>query len=184
MRRWFLLSSLAVAVAVFLPTPITAATKNTAEFLSGTVKGIPENTLGSLESSDPAELRFVYGKAMFAVPYKSITDARIVDPPGRRLWRVPVPRLSKGARYLTITYREGDNPFMMTFKAPAGEISDLVGTIEERRKGPQSGAAKTSAKAEPETWWGDKYWRTNRNKTKWPTTEAGDTTSVPAGTKY
>ena len=184
MRRWFLLSSIAAAIAAFLPTPIHAAAKDTVSYLSGTVKGIPQNTAGSFETSDPAELRFVYGKATFAVPYRSITDARITDPPGRHLWRVPVPKLGKSPHYLTLTFRNEDKPLMMTFKAPAGELSELVSTIEERRKGPQSAAARPALKTDQEAWWCDRYWRTNRNKSKWPSAESGEAGVPAAGTKY
>lgn len=230
MRRSFLI---AAAVFSMVPAATWAGTANTVEFVGGNVKSIPANTTGSLDASGSSELSFHYGKSVLRVPYQSIVHTEVTEPTGMHLWRVPVPKLGKGARFLNISYKDGESTRMLTFKAPAGNVSELVSTIEQHRnpkpqlsakesnpeakaaskekaskeKTPKHVASKASksdkkskkseeiAKAEkpaPEKkadiktdtaeWWGDSYWRTTRNKTKWPQVPA-DNTGVPAGTK-
>src|SRR3984893_13181386 len=172
MRRSLLLIVLTATVALLTPAAIYAASPNTALLVGGTVKGIPANSVGSLDVTNSTELRFRYGKSVFALPYQEITNTEVVEPAGRHLLGVPVPTLGKGSRLLNITFKEGDDTRMLTFKAPARTVSNLVSTIDDRRQGPKASSASASAKGSvtqtPEVWWGDKYWRTNRNKAKWP----------------
>src|SRR5205085_764953 len=88
--------------------------------------------------------RFQYGKSQLTVPYASITTTEVTEPTGMHLWRVPVPKVGKGARFLNISYRDGENTRMMTFKAPAGTVSGLANTINQKRKDPK---LEISAKA-------------------------------------
>jgi hypothetical protein len=131
-------------------------------------------------------LRFRYGKSVFALPYQQITNTQVVEPDGKHLWKVPVPTLGKGSRLLTITFKDGDESRMLTFKAPAYTVSHLLSTIDDRRQTPKTASVSASASAKasvtetPEVWWGDRYWRTNRNKAKWP---EGETQGVSAATK-
>lgn len=182
MRRWLLLIALSGIVALLMPAAASAATAGTAEFMGGTVKIIPANSVGLLDTGNFAEFRFHYGNSVFAIPYQNITGTQVVEPVVRHIWRVPVPKIGEGSRFLTITYREGEDSRMLTFKAPTGEISRLVRTIDERRKGPAYASDKASLKTDTEAWWGDKYWRTTRNKPTWPS--ESDSQGVQAGTKY
>jgi len=187
MRRSLLLIVLTATVALMTPAAIYAASPNTALLVSGTVKGIPANSVGSLDVTNSAELRFHYGKSVFALPYQQITNTQVVEPDGRHLWKVHVPTLGKGSRLLTITFKDGDASRMLTFKAPAPTVSHLVSTIDDRRETPKTASpASTSAKASvtqtPELWWGDRYWKTNRNKAKWPAPES-EAQGVPTATK-
>jgi hypothetical protein len=152
-------------IVLIMPPEISAGTAKTAEFVSGSEKSIPANTLGSLDVDNPTELRFHYGQTVFALPYQKITGTEVVEPNGRHLWKVKVPPIGKSSRFLTITYKEGETSRMMTFKAPTNQVSHLVSTIDERRK--PNDLAKSS-----EDWWGDKVWRTTRNKSKWPSPDA------------
>lgn len=214
MRRfWFITAT----VALLMPITTLAGTATTAEFVSGTVKSIPANTTGSLDLGSSTELRFRYGKSVFSLPYTNITQTEVLEPVGKHLWRVPVPKMGKGARFLNISYRDGDNSRMLTFRASTSAVTGLVSTINERRKDPRTAAAtapapprltvpKTqtatakaltpapapapaSAKAAPsiktdnQAWWGDQYWRTNRNKAKWPEVPGETSPGVPSGTK-
>ncbi len=160
-------------IVLIMPPAISAATAKTAEFVSGTEKTIPVNTLGSLDADSATELRFHYGQAVFALPYQKITGAEVVEPNSRHLWKVKVPPI-KSSRFLTITYKEGETSRMMTFKAPTNQVTNLVSIIDERRK------PKDLAKSADE-WWGDKVWRTTRNKSKWPNP---DSDSQGTATKF
>jgi len=161
MRLSLLSVFMLATVVLIMPPEISAGTAKTAEFVSGSEKTIPANTLGSLDVDSSTELRFHYGQAVFALPYQKITGTEVVEPNGRHLWKVKMPPIGKSSRFLTITYKEGETSRMMTFRAPTNQVSYLVSTIDERRK------PKDLAKASDE-WWGDKVWRTTRNKSKWP----------------
>jgi len=190
--------SLFITAAVALLTPITtlAGTATTAEFVSGTVMSIPAHTTGSLDTGSSTELRFRYGKSVFSLPYTNITHAEVTEPWGKHLWRVPVPKLGKSERFLNISYREGSDSRMLTFKAPTSAVKGLLSNIKEHREDPRhvTAAAPTTGAAPPPAkppsiktdtvaWWGDRYWRTTRNKAKWPDVPAENAPGVPAGTK-
>jgi hypothetical protein len=216
------------AVALLTPSMSLAGTATAAEFVSGTVKSIPVNTSGSLDAGGTTDLRFRYGKSVFSLPYKNITTAEVTEPIGKHLWKVPVPKVGKSARFLNISYREGTETRMLTFRAPTSAVNDVVASINAHRKGTESTTATTSApppppahakakapakapahakakapakapapvtaapaatasapsiKTDTEDWWGDRYWRTTRNKGKWPEVPAENAPGVPAGTK-
>lgn len=181
MRRLFVI---ATAVALLMSPTMLARTATTAEFVSGTVKSIPANTTGSLDAGSSSELSFHYGKSVFSLPYRNITSTEVTEPTGHHIWKVPVPKLGKSPRFLNITYKDGDSSRMLTFKAPASAVTALVHAIDDRRREPQTAAAKAAAiKTDTEAWWGDRYWRTSRNKQKWPDVPAENSPGVPAGTK-
>ena len=184
MRRFLLLSAFAV---VLTPVIMWAGTGAPAEYVGGTVKSIPANTNGALDASNGPDLLFKYGKTVFSVPYQKITDTQITEPDGHHLWKVPVPKIiGRGERLLNITYRDGDNTRMLTFKGSASSFKEIVDTIDGHRKDTQPVAAFTArppAKPVVEDWWGDKYWRTTRNKAKWPQIPQDNAPGVPGGSK-
>ncbi len=183
MRHLFVL---AASVALSVPSTMFAGSGTTVEFVSGTVKSIPANTTGSLDTEGSSELSFHYGKSVFSLPYHSITNTEVTEPSGHHLWKVPVPKIGKNARFLNISYREGENTRMVTFKSNPGTVTAVVNAINDHRKDPKpaTAAVKTpSVKTEGETWWGDQYWRTTRNKAKWPQASPENAPGIPAGTK-
>jgi hypothetical protein len=163
----------------------SAATKpQTAEFVSGTIKTIPANTAGALDANSDSELRFHYGNSIFAIAYQRITNAQVVEPSGHHLWKVPVPSLGKGTRLISISFRDAEGNGMVTFRAPASDAKNIARAIEQHRGNPATLAARKPAKAAQETWWGDKYWKTTRNKDRWPSAQPSDSPGTPAaGTK-
>ena len=181
MRRPLLLSALA---ALLVSGNMFAGTGAPAEYVSGTVKTIPANASGSLDAG--SELTFHYGKSVFAVPYNKITDTQITEPSGHHVWKVPVPKVvGRGERLLNITYREGDSSRMATFKGSASSLKEVADAIDGHRKDQQalSFAPRPAAKPVVEDWWGDKYWRTTRNKNKWPEIPQDNAPGVPGGSK-
>src|ERR1700758_4097404 len=106
MRRSVLISAV---LAFVTPSMTLARTSTTVEFVSGNVKSIPANTTGSMDTASPSDLTFHFGKSVFSLPYQTITNTEVTEPTGHHLWRVPVPKLGKNARFLNITYREGES---------------------------------------------------------------------------
>jgi len=176
--------SLLISAALVLASPsmwAASAKADNTEFVSGTIKSIPSKTKGALDISDPSELRFRYANSVYAIPYGKISNAQVVEPVGHHLWKLPVPPMGKTARLLSISFRDGDATSMVTFRAPAGEALAVARTIDERRTDPKLAAVPSTPGKE--TWWGDRYWRTNRNKDKWPSPQPAENTGIPAGTK-
>ncbi len=175
MRRLILFSTAVLTVLLVTPQPADSAENaKSVQFISGTASTIPLNIEGSLDATSPSELRFNYGMSAFTLPYEKITGTQVSDTSGRHLWKVPVPKMGKSSRFLTIAYRNGENATaLLTFKGSAGSVASLRDAIDQRRTpAPAPETAKTQAK-EPvqDDWWGDRYWRTNRNRDKWPSTQ-------------
>jgi len=186
MPRFILVAAAVLSTAlVTMPSVKSANFQGPAEFISGSMTSIPAGTSGSLDTSSHTELQFRYHGSVFSVPYQRITDTETVSAGGRHLWKVPVPSLGKSARLLTIAYRTADDsPATITFKAPAPIVSTLVSTIDERKAPEQQPSPlkmREAAKQAEEVWWGNRYWRTLNNKSKWP--QLADSQSAPSGTK-
>jgi len=170
-----------------MPSVQSSEVQKPAEFVSGTAVSIPAHTAGSLDAASPAELKFHYKGSVLSVPYQKITSVEASDPGGRHLWRVPVPKIGKSVRLLTVSYHNtDDSTAMVTFKASGSAVSSLVATINERKQpAPDLASLKSreaaAAKVAEEEWWGNRYWRTLRNKSKWPGA-VSDSQGAPGGT--
>lgn len=180
MRLSVLIAS-TIAVLLLLPSGVFAASRTQAEYLGGTSKAIPVNTVGVLETASGKELQFHYGQSVYSVPLEKIVGAEVTGTPGKHIWRVPVPHVvpGKSPRLLTIRYREGETGSgTLTFRGSSAAVTSLADTLTRPNTAVKATATKTST---GEEWWGDVYWRTTRNKDKWPSASAGDTTA--GGTK-
>jgi hypothetical protein len=174
------------ALLVMAAIPLRSATGTEAEYVGGTAKGIPINAVGSLSFEDGKELRFQYGKSVFRLPYAAITATDVTSRGHfyHVLGHIPVPRLFArgGPQIFSIRYKDatggnGTASFEMASKAIPATREALAARLE-----PQSGAlAANPASAQPEVWWGDRVWKTTRNRSTWPTDR--DAATTPAGTK-
>src|SRR5258708_5203074 len=187
MPRFVLIAAAVLTTALLTTSSVQSSeVQKPAEFVSGTAATIPAHTAGSLDTASPAQLKFHYRGSVFSVPHQKITSPHAAETAGRHIWRVPVPKVGKSPRLLTISYRNTENSTaMLTFKASAGAVSSLVDTINERRQlAPDPATLKTreatAAKIAEEEWWGNRYWRTLHNKSKW--SQPSDSQGAPAGT--
>jgi hypothetical protein len=187
MPRFALIAAAVLSTAlVTIPSVKSSETQKPVEFVSGTVTSIPVRTAGTLDTASHVDLQFHYSGTVFSVPYQKITSTETADPSGWHIWRVPIPKLGRSTRLLTISYRKvDDSTATVTFKASAGIVSSLVDVIDERREPtPDPASLKTreaaAAKLADEEWWGNRYWRTQRNKGKWP--QPSDSQGAPSGT--
>jgi hypothetical protein len=188
----------ALLVAALLTLPAGLVTAGTpadqAEYLGGTLKSIPANTVGALDLNNPKEFIFTYGKTVYRLPYSQIQTYSFESKPARRvLGRFPMPRLALHKRndILNLTYRDGVESGTLSFQLNGKELvnadSILAERVDTRRKPDQAVAQAEStiylpAHPEPASWWGDHVWRTNRNKAAWPSTDTPSTT-VAVGSK-
>jgi hypothetical protein len=180
--RQFLIST--IALAVIPPAVLCAA--HTVEYVGGTAKSIPMNATGSL-NVDTKELRFVYGQGVYKLPYDQITGTEISRGEKRHvLKKIPVPSLFPGRKKetLSISYKDASGVTgTLNFELSARQASAAQDAIEEQKAAPAAAAAAGQA---PTEWWGDRYWKTTRNKATWETDTTTATQQAPeaASPKY
>ena len=174
--RQFLFSTLIFAL---LPPAIVHGAPSAVEYVGGTVKSVPANTTGWFNFDDNKELRFTYGESVYKLPYTQITSTDIVKGETHHiLRRIPVPSLMPGRQRetLTIAYKDAAGASgTLNFQLAASQAWAARDTIAAKKSAAEAAAAGQSAQ-----WWGDKLWKTNRNKGTW---EAGEAQSAPAGTQ-
>ena len=188
MPRFVLIAAVVMAIAlVAMPAVQSSELQRPAEFVSGTATSISTGTPGSLDTTSHTDLEFRYHGEIFSVPYQKITSTATANETGRHFWKIPVPKIGKTERLLTIAYRTGDDSTAsVTFKIPKLAATSLVNIIEERRS-PEAAQAplkvrQEAARVQEEEWWGNRYWRTLRNKSKWPQPSDAAQTVAPAAT--
>jgi hypothetical protein len=176
--RQFLASTLFCAL---LPPCILSATPPSVEYVGGTVKTIPANTVGTLNLDDARQLRFIYNGSVFALPYEQITTTDIAKGEGHHILRkIPVPSLNPGKRKdtLTIAYKDPSGATgTLNFLLTATQASDASDEIAIKKVSP----AVILTANQNEEWWGDKYWKTNRNKGAWSSGNAQATQATQPG---
>ncbi|MBZ5606842.1 MAG: hypothetical protein LAP38_01180 [Acidobacteriia bacterium] len=181
-RRQFLFSTLIFA---FVPTATMYAAPSAVEYVGGTVKSIPANSVGSLSFADAKELQFSYGESVYKLPYEQVTATDISKGEGHHILRkIPVPSLTPGRRKetLTISYKDAAGTTgTLNFELSASQAAAARDTIAAKKAAPDAETASQSNE-----WWGDKMWKTTRNQAAWESRSAQNSQpaqSAPAGTK-
>jgi len=164
--RQILVSTFAFAVL----SPAALHATDMVQYVGGTVKSIPKNATGSLSLNDGRELRFNYGQSVYKLPYNQITSTDIIESEGRHLFhRIPVPSFGRSRETLVINYKDATGQTgKLDFELSSRQAADVRETIAAVN------AAQNNTDPQSGEWWGDKYWKTNRNKASW---EAGTVTA-------
>jgi hypothetical protein len=155
-----------VSTVVFAIMPCAAlkGASSIVEYIGGTAKSIPLNSSGTISVSDAKELRFSYGQSMYKIPYSQITGTNVVQGEGRHiLGKIPVPHMFPGRRKQTLAINFKDAAGAsgtLNFELTASEAAAVRDGIAEK----QTVAQSTATQQGPEDWWGDKYWKTTRNR--------------------
>jgi hypothetical protein len=158
---------LSMIVFVLVPPAVVRGATDTATYVGGSVKSIPLNLIGILDVSEKGELRFDYGTATYKLPCTQITSTAITQGETRHiLHKIPVPSLlpNRKKETLTINYKDpaGANG-TLNFELASSQASALLEIIAIKKAIPEAAANSPSS----DDWWGDKYWKTNRNRTDW-----------------
>ena len=164
--RQLLISTIAFAV---IPTAVLSAA-DTAEYTGGTVKSIPMNSIGFLNLEDTKVMKFTYGQAVYKLPYDQITGTEVTKGDTKHvLKKFPVPSLfGKNKETLTISYKDlAGVTGKLSFEVTARLAASVQDTIQEQKALPLA-----EATIDPNEWWGDKYWKTTRNKATWDANNA------------
>ena len=146
------------------------------EYVGGTVKSIPLNATGVLSFADGKEMRFNYGQGMYRLSYEQISSTDIVQGETKHVLRkIPVPTFGRGKQTLSIKYKDpSGGTGTLEFEMSARLAADARETIVAMQEALQSAGASQQA-----DWWGDRYWKTNRNRSTWETPPA----NAQSGTK-
>ncbi|HEV2688982.1 MAG TPA: hypothetical protein VGV35_10515 [Bryobacteraceae bacterium] len=163
--RQMLISTIAFAV---IP-PVCLRGADIAEYVGGTAKTIPANATGTLSANDARELQFNYGQSVYRLPYAQITGTELMQGEGRHiLHKIPVPSFGKRKETLAINYKDAAGAKgTLNFQLSTRQAKDTSAAIDAWKTAPQTATA-----SDPNEWWGDRYWKTNRNKSTWETTTA------------
>jgi predicted secreted protein len=155
--RQLLISTIAFAV---IPTAVLSAA-DTAEYTGGTVKSIPMNSIGFLNLEDTKVMKFTYGQAVYKLPYDQITGTEVTKGDTKHvLKKFPVPSLCGKKDLAGVTGK-------LSFEVTARLAASVQDTIQEQKALPLA-----EATIDPNEWWGDKYWKTTRNKATWDANNA------------
>ncbi|HEY6333290.1 MAG TPA: hypothetical protein VI756_28460, partial [Blastocatellia bacterium] len=153
--RQLLISTIAFAI---IPTAVLRAS-DTAEYIGGTVKAIPMNSIGFLDLVDTKVMKFTYGHAVYKLPYEQITGTEVTKGDAKHvLKKLPIPTLfGKNKETLTISYKDAAGVAgTLSFEVTARLAASVQDTITEQKALPLAEATN-----DPNEWWGDKYWKTN-----------------------
>jgi hypothetical protein len=178
MIKTALLTVLACIAVSAAPRPETST------YVDGNVSSLKPNTGGTLVFKDETSMTFRTGLAEVSVPYASIQRAEL-GATQTHSHELPLPgvlalvgRLHKTeTQLLTVEFKSGlgENQ-TMTLQLQKVGASNVLATIQEHTPKTVT-AAKTPADkpAAKEDWWGDSYWKTNRNQDSWNSKEAANT---------
>jgi len=158
---------LSMIIFALVPPAVVRGSTDTATYVGGSVKTIPIDLVGVLDVSDKGELRFDYGTATYKLPCTQITSTAITQDETKHILRkIPVPSLLPGRKKetLTVNYKDAAGASgTLNFELSAIQASALLEVIAIKKATPETAASSQNGS----DWWGDKYWKTTRNRTDW-----------------
>jgi hypothetical protein len=162
----FAIRSILVSTIIFaaVPPAVLHAASNTVQYVGGTVKSIPVNSAGWFNFDDAKEFRFNYNESVFRLPYDQITSTEIEKADVKHVMRViPAESLifTHRKRTLVVNYKDATGATgTLNFELAAYRAADAQETILAKKTPPPAGIVEPA-------WWGDKIWKTARNKAAW-----------------
>jgi hypothetical protein len=170
--RQFLISTIALAI---LPVAILRAS-DSVEYVGGTVKSIPLNSVGILDLDDTKVMKYNYGSSIYKLPYAQITGTEIAKSETHHMFKLPT--FGRKKETLTISYKDAAGVTgKLSFELAGRLATSVQNSIAELKALPE---AEAQAAADASEWWGDKYWKTLRNKSNWDTNAAAANQPAPA----
>jgi hypothetical protein len=144
----------------------------TSTYIDGNVSTLKPNTGGTLVFTDEKSMTFRTGLAEVAVPYSSITKAQL------GALKVLAHLHRTETQLLIVEFKNGlGESQTMTLSLAKPAAGNVLSTIEVHTAKPAEAKAAeksivASATADPKSdskdaWWGDSFWKTNRNQDTW-----------------
>ncbi len=186
-----------IAGMILMQVPCLAGeSTSSVSYVEGTVEAIPWNTPGTLNLGDKTQLQFQYGESTYAIPYSAITGYQLgrrnhglkshVAAGASKVGHTVLPMLfSNDKKYLTVDFKpEGTvaNEHIV-FQVPKQTALEAVPVLKSWTEKNLAAASGAGAPAGDSTWWGDRYWKTTRNKHLWNTSakqQTSGTTEIAA----
>jgi hypothetical protein len=143
MKPMRLTVAIALIVLVSLQSILTAVDGKKAQYIGGTISGLPENAEGRLDTSSETTLTFSpdkKGTAPLAIPYNQITSIEYGQKAGRRVAVAvlisPLALFSKKRKhFLTVSYSDANGKEQAAVLELGKDIIRTTLTIVETRSG-------------------------------------------------
>ena len=128
------------------------------------------NSIGFLNVDDTKVMKFNYGQTAYKLPYEQITGTEVTKSEARHvLKKFPVPNFGRKKETLTISYKDAAGVTgKLSFEVSARIAASVQSTIADVKALPDAATVANDSK----DWWGDKYWKTERNKGTWDASTA------------
>jgi len=162
----YAIRSILVSTLIFaaVPPAVLHAATDTVQYVGGTVKSIPVNSSGSFNLDDTKELLFHYSGSVYRLPYDQITSTDIEKADVKHVMHViPAESLmfTHRKRTLVIYYKDASGVAgTLDFELAAYRAVNAQEIIAAKKTPPPAGIVEGA-------WWGDKMWKTARNKASW-----------------
>lgn len=127
-----------VLCAVLVELAGASVQKGECLYVGGTIAGLPEATMGSLDTSSEKLLAFQSPKGKFDIPYENVTSLEYGQKAGRRLGvalTITIWALfsKKRKHFLTIGFNDAnEKPQGVVLEIPKGTVKTMITIIEVR----------------------------------------------------
>ncbi len=154
-------------------------------YLEGTVREIPWSTDGRLTLNESDGLVFEFGTESFRVPPEQVTSykwAKEIEGFGEhlsaaaaKLGQTLMPMAFHKERYLTVYFRKPaarhTDRLTFTVSKQLREVAEpvLQAWVAKNRSNPAMAVAFAE---DDDAWWGNRYWKTHRNRHLWEARKA------------
>jgi hypothetical protein len=144
---------------------LAAADSATVTYVDGNIAELSPNTGATLYLNNPQSMELRTPLHKVQVPYSQVSKAELgsvivhtYEPePLYKVWALPKRIMKSETRQMTLDYTNGSGQDQtLTIELSRVAADSLLATIERR-----------SGKVANDNWWGDKTWKTTRNKDEW-----------------
>jgi len=144
---------------------LAAADSATVTYIDGNVAELAPSSGATLYMNNPQSMELKTPLHTVQIPYAQISRAELSSvmvhtsepEPVYKVWALPKRLLKSETRQMTLAFKAGDGQDQtMTIEMSKASADGVLATIERH-----------SAKIANADWWGDNYWKTNRNRDAW-----------------
>jgi len=144
---------------------LAAADSATVTYIDGNVAELSPSTGATLYMNNPQSMELKTPLHKVQIPYNQISKAELSavmvhtpDPePAYKVWALPKRLMKSETQQMTVAFTGGNGQSQtMTLEMSKASADGVLATIERH-----------SGKVANDSWWGDNYWKTPRNKDTW-----------------
>ena len=144
---------------------LAAADSATVTYIDGNVAELSPSSGATLYMTNPQSMELKTPLHKVQIPYAQISKAELgsvmvhtADPePLYKVWALPKRLVRSETQQMTVAFTDGNGQGQtMTLEMSKASADSVLATIERH-----------SGKVANTGWWGDNYWKTNRNRDNW-----------------